>query len=473
VLSYISPRSPAVPSMTNSIGVRIQYYILGTVLVLPEGYPKSRSDGEKSMTFTDTVAGVSGAVLGYIAGNVKGAQRGYKAGKFLSRTKRMPPIPQKRKSTYGGGGARKKANWKAKPSGVRFSKKPTAVQSFRSLGSNASAVGRTAKGIKQMRRKTPKVSAAFRQKVEKALHGTMYGELERGNPARCTAIAANDSQQVFQDGILFTPLDFFDAADIMFDLKTPALVPLLATSNFTNGYIRKDVVVDSYATFEMKNFSQRTYTVNMFNCAPKTLPLSGSATSLDPLTAWIFGLTQAFNNGTNPGNNLVTQLFMDPRHNPEFATYWKPEVTTVVLQPGQSHTFTVLGPKGIEIDYTKHFIIPASGVPSVILPYAKFSRGVFFTYHMDIVSSSLAGIGRYLSTGAGTGGLGYEKRVHFKMRVPDDAGFKYPAAFVVGAPQQLNLRLPARIKVYFPTGAAGVAQDVLEDNPIAVIDPLD
>jgi hypothetical protein len=342
---------------------------------------------------------------------------------------------------------------------------------FRSAKSNAAFVGKAVGGRKQVRHKRAKVSPAFKRKVNEALHGTLYGEYEKGNTTRLPSITSNDSQQVFQDGMLFTPLDFFDAADVMFDGKTPALDPLLSTSNWTKGYIRKDYVVDSYVTFEFKNFSQRTYTINMYNCAPKTKPSQDVANSLLPTLAWVNGLSEAYDQGTNPTNNLYTQLFKDPRTDPTFTKYWSAEVSTIVLTPGQSHMFTVLGPKQMEIDYSKQFVIPASGIPSFICPFEKWSRGVFFTYYLDIVETSLLGVGRYISSGTGPGGVGYEKRTHYKLRVPDDAGFKYPA--LPTGNQQLTNRTAARIKTYFPNGIAGVVSDILEANPIAALDPID
>lgn len=447
------------------------------------------------MTFEDEVAGVSGAVLGYIHNNVQGAYTGYQVGKKLSQLKANMGVAGKRQnpfetppstvrgrrdsvaSTVSMGRASSRARSRSSVrSGVKRSVRFTVAKkggNWRSLKSDAAFVAKKQKGFKQVRHKRAKVSPAFRRKVNDALHGTFYGEYEKGIPARMPSITANDSQQVFQDGLLFQPLDFFDAADVMFDGKAPADVPVLSTSKWTNGYIRKDYVVDSYATFEMKNFSQRTYTISMFNCAPKTKPQADLTVSMNPVLSWDLGLLEAYNQGTNPTNNLKTQLFKDPRHDPTFNKYWKAEVSTIVLGPGQSHMFHVPGPKGIEIDYSKQFVIPATGIPSAIMPYDKWTRGVFFVYYLDLVETALLGVGRYVSGGVGPGGLGYEKRLTMKMRVPDDAGFKYPATHVAGASQQLNYRLPARIKTYFPNGIGGAISDVLEENPISVIDPVD
>lgn len=433
------------------------------------------------MTFYESLGALSGGTLGYIVAGRRGLKYGSNYGRLKASekfTNRMVPIPnaRKRKNSVSAGNKRRVSNVKKrkfthKASIIKNRSTRSGVDGYRGLGGNPDAVYKKRnRAVKQVRRSTPKVSRQFKAKVTKALMGTVYGEYTKSSVAKLGPLAAADTQNTFNAGYVFQPIDFLDAADILFDQGVPIFTPTLATVKWTNSFARKDVVVDTFASYEMKNFSQRSYTIKMYNCAPKGV-IQNEITS-DALDQWKQGLSMANSNGCNPQNNTFNELFLDPRQNAEFNAHWSSEVTEIVLSPGATYTFRVPGPKGIEIDFTKLITLPVVGV-AVILPYSKFTRSVFFVYYPDIVTTTLSGVGRYPSTGAGTGGLGYERKVMYKIRCPSDAGFKYPAAPPAGSSQQLNLRIPVRVNKYFGSGVAGQVQDVFEENPITQVDPID
>jgi hypothetical protein len=67
-----------------------------------------------------------------------------------------------------------------------------------------------------------------------------------------------------------------------------------------------------------------------------------------------------------------------------------------------------------------------------------------------------------------------EKKLFYSIACPESAGFQYPAAFPPNTSQQLTNKLPCKVIKIFPwAGAVGSTEDILEDNPIAIVNPVD
>lgn len=419
--------------------------------------------------------GVSGAALGYILGGIKGARKlgafGYRQGERRS----MAPVTRKRRNVQTNATTkRRKLKHKVAALGVKKKRvRGSASGGYRSVGSNASVVvHKRKKSVLLKKVRSTKVSKAFRKKVQVALADHLYGTYLKVDPFRLTAWATTDTQQTMDMGIVFSPLDFINAADVLFNRATPALSPTAASLTWTNSYIRKDYIMNSWISYEIKNMSQRTYTVKMYVCKPKVKVPTNTGTGLNsPLGDWASGLAMAAGAGTNPQNNNQNTLYSDPRDAPEFRQFWAADVETVVLQPGQTHTFFVQGPSEMSVDWTKYYYNPNPN-PTFLAPWGPFSRGVFFVYYPDLLVTSLAGVGRYTSGGTGIGGLVCERKYKFKVQCPESAGFVYTAT-TAGTQQQLTNRLPTRIIKVFSAGVAGATQDVLEENPLQEIDPVD
>lgn len=440
------------------------------------------------MTYSQYIGPIAGATLGYITAGTKGAITGFKLGQKHS----MAPIPRRntrsqhvvskrtlrRKSSVASARSADFSMYSNRPSS-NYSSAARAPRvpnpgGFTKRG-NASQLKRiTSRKVIIKKRRPVKVSSKFRKKVKKAMEAeSLYGKYLKVGYGRITPPTLADQQTVFDDGYLFSPLSFVDAADVLFNGRVAIETPTYAGIEWDNVYARKDTIVNSYATYEIKNMSQRTYTLKMFVCSPKHVPTEQSPN--DPVADWATGLILAQNFGTNPANNDRFTLYSDPRDAPQFNQFWKCDFTKVVLAPGESFNHTVQGPNDMVVDWSKLVLKNIAAAPNWLASYAKFSRSVFFVANTDLLVTSLAATARYPSTGGSVGGLVFERKVHMSLKCPESSGFKFPAgAYPAGTVKQLDAKLPTKvIKVFYTLGAVGVTQDVLEENPITIFDPTD
>lgn len=429
------------------------------------------------VTLREVTGTASGAALGFIHNNVRGAIKGAVAGyKVAQNINSMAPVPvtKKRKIEYISGGKRERANRHIayNPTGNRGN------NSYRKVGSNASAVAvsKKVKGVKPKKKKAVVVSRKFAKKVQKALEkDDLKGKYLKVTYARLAPPASALSQSILDFANVFAPIEFVDAADIMFNDGVALENPTFADLDWENVWARKDHVLTSSMQLEMKNMSQRTYTLKVYVAQPRGTPTDAALN--DAVADWASGLIVAQANGGNPLGNASSTLYSVPTDAPQFNQFWKVECETIILQPGQSHTYRLMGPQDFVIDYSKLRIKNVAAAPNWLVPFAKFSRNVFVVGHCDLVTSTLASSGRFPSGGAGTGGVVFEKRMFYKLKCPDSAGFQYAAgAYPAGQAQQLDQKVPSKCIAFFPLGAAGTTQDVLEENPAvagAGFDPVD
>jgi len=419
----------------------------------------------------------SGAALGYIHGGTRGAIKGGMAGYKLSKNTRKDMAPVKRKRTFTQSFVaptrRRQAIKTAAVTGANRSSSGWGG-SYRKVGSNASAVlTRKKKGVAFKKRKRVIVSKKFERKVKQALEKEdLQGKYLKVTYARMSPPGSQTTQSVIDFANVFAPIEYADAADILFNDRVPVENPTTATLNWDNYAVRKDTVINSSMQLEMKNMSQRTYTLKIYVAQPKQNPTDIAPN--DAVADWASGLVVATGIGTNPLSNGHTTLYSAPTDCPQFNQFWKCQCETVVLQPGQSHTYKLQGPNDYVLDYNKLIMKNVVGGTTWMLPYAKFTRNVFIAGYCDLVTSTLAGSGRFPSGGAGVGGVVFEKRMFYKLKVPPSAGFQYPAgAFPPGTTQQLDQKLPTKVIQFFPLGAVGTAEDVLEENPLSSLNPID
>lgn len=447
------------------------------------------------------VGAVAGGTLGYITGGIRGAKRGSEAGYFFAKKKEMPPI-RRQKTTHRGSRTksagtgftpRRVTNPFITPTSRRSSVSTVSSASnrsrsmgnyvrdsgrggaYRNLGSNASVVKTSGRRVSIKRKRKPKVSKVFKRKVMAALDDHIYGKYLKVSTGNFQPPTGRNLQNTLNFGNLFTPQDIAYSADILFDDAPRKEFPVMADFKWSNKYIRKDYVVNSFSKFEFKNCGQRTYHLFMFECEPK-----GKPTNAAPDNAyddWAQGLVNAVAQGTNPETNTLNTLYSLPTDSPQFNQFWKCKKTSIVLGPGESHTFYVQGPNQYCLDYSKLVQTPVGTTPAnaFFQSYAKFSRSVFFVNYMDLVTTSTLSNGRLLSGPAGYvgGGLVYEWSTKYVLQCPVSAGFKYPAAFAAGTQQQLDLKKPTKVIAHYTTDALGVVEDVLESNPLSQINPID
>lgn len=432
----------------------------------------------------ELAAAAAGGALGFIHGNTRGARVGVRVARKLY-NERMAPISNKRKrntSWLSYLNKRKRVRTVSSDAGTKR-RGVTAVVSKRSIGrsgggpyrtsgSNASFVGaKRGKKVSHKRHGRVIVSKKFKKRVRAALDTELRGKYLKVTYHRVTP-PANTRQSVLDFGMEFTPLDYLDASDVLFNRATAIENPTPGTITWQSPVIRKDHILNSWASYECKNMSQRTYTVIMYNCKPKSNP--NAEQSNDGVADWISGLFIAGGNGTNPEGNTYETLYSDPRDSQLFNQFWKCEQTKIVLQPGQTHTFFVQGPNDMTLDYTKLYSKFIATPQAWFQGYGTFSRNVFFVCYPDLVGTSIATAGRFPSGGTATGGLVIEKKRKISMACPENAGFRYPAGTLAGVDQQLDNKLPTRIIKIFPQNfTPGVIQDVLEENPLTILDPVD
>lgn len=345
---------------------------------------------------------------------------------------------------------------------------PTGV--YRGVGSNPSFLRvKRKRGVAMKKLGKMKVSREFKKKVRVAMDDNVSGRYLKVQYAHFPPSGTLNTQQTPNFGAFFTPTYYANASSILFNGNTAGAVefPAITDVNWNDPISRKDHILNSYVSFEMKNMSQRTYTVKMYVCAPKT-----KIDSNDAYGDWQRGLESMNNYGTNPLNNTPQTLYADPRHVPQFNNLWKTEVTTCVLTPGETNTFFVQGPSDYTIDYTKMWQ-KNSSLLQLPYPWAKFSRHIFFVYYPDILTTTLATPGRYPSTGTGGGGLAIEYKQLFKISCPVTAGFVYPASTAAGVNQSLDRIEPVKVIKIFSIAQSGTTQDVNEENPVSVFDPVD
>lgn len=429
------------------------------------------------VTIRELAGGLSGGALGYITHGARGAIKGASAGYALARNKR--------KAEDDMAGNRKYVKTKHPYTKVnKLSKKYSLHRArnisgggphpYNKVGSNASAVKlKRKKGVEIKKRKRVRVSKLFEKKVKQALEAEdIEGTYLKVTYARMAAPASDTSQSVIDFANAFGPMEFVDAADVLFNDQVPVEAPTFPNNDWSNNWIRKDTVINSTMQLEMKNMSQRTYTLKIYTCQPKVVPTDAAPN--DALADWSSGMIMSTAFGANPQSNSPSTLYCIPTDAPQFNRFWKAQCETVVLQPGQSHTYFLQGPNDYVLDYKKLQMKNIAAAPNWLIPYAKFTRNVFVVGHTDLVTSTLAGAGRFPSGGVGQGGIVFERRMFYKMKCPASAGFQYPTGvYPVGDTQQLDQKIPAKVIKFFPIGAAGTTEDVLEENPLSIINPAD
>lgn len=444
------------------------------------------------------IGGIAGGALGYIINNERGAITGYEVGRRLTRNSRNMATHRRRRSsiqltpssstplrrmsigsfTTPTGSRRRLSfasshtstvnNLRAAPPGITTGGTGGA-SGWRNIKSNVSALKvRRKKGISKKKKKL-KISRKLRRKVKNIMTGMLHGRYTRVTFRRAAPPNSNE-QQVMPFGTILRPLDVAEAAAVLFNGATPQDTPV--STNWNANTLRIDHVINSYCEINVKNMSQRTYYVKFFNCKSR----GGNPTDVAPndaLADWTQGLIAENLSGVNPLANTPQTLYSDPRDSGTFRQMWNPEVHQLIMSPGQSHTFFVQGPNEEDINYDKLLQKNPSSGANWLQFYTKSSRSCFLVWYEDLVTSSLATVGRYASGTVGQGGMVAELKHVFRLKVPESAGFQYPAVYTGSANQQLTYVKPTRAIFISGSALAGTPEDVLEDNPISVINPAD
>nr|WAE42697.1 MAG: capsid protein [Cressdnaviricota sp.] len=290
-------------------------------------------------------------------------------------------------------------------------------------------------------------------------------------PSQCNASSTNNA------GVLFDPAYFQNAAAVMWNGVTnvqskPAVLTSSATQNaFTTEALRLEVI-NSYATQVYRNITQRTYELKIYTCAPRSLQVNNNAGvlatvsyGLNPLYAWNTELNSLSTSGAagtagiqgqNVNQITSSQLHTSPKMCPGWNKSWKADITTVVLEPGQTYTHRIQGPQNYHMNYAKFY----DG--GMFVNQQKCCRYVMAIITTDVVAN-VAGTYFGRAGDVATNNIVVETTVHTKMAIPPNAG-GFPNS-VANSTTVLNLVKDAFYVKDWTYVFAGTVNRFDEENP--------
>lgn len=393
----------------------------------------------------DYAGRVSAATIGYIVGNVPGAISGYYLGKKVTQNNRnMAPIKKRKRS-----GSTPYVTTKKRLLVKRRYSAPVYKPNM-----EASKV----RGApKRPRRKSVKVTSSFKRKVQKVLDSyKIKGNWMEIQTGLRRFVNSDDNIQISTElGDNFSYPLVLDAASVLWNGKTPTLDK--AVTNAKNFPVRttKIYVEDAYTVYTFRNNSRRTYHMKIFSCKSKDLTLSVTA-----LGAWVNTMAaEAVVDGSNVALNTPSTLYADPRYYPNWNALWSAQVTTVVLEPGQSYVYRLQGPQ------KKLFDFPKYQQAGYVATGQKDFRNCFFTCYPDLVTTNTGSAGRYIDNDPGediSSGIVYETKRVYKLCMPEQTGMDNPANIVN------NMRKYTTGIQNWTLGQTGTVRRIDDENPVVI-----
>lgn len=299
----------------------------------------------------------------------------------------------------------------------------------------------------------------------------------------------------------FTPLKILNAASVLFNQKTPARDPTVVTGNFslsttvasgapnvgsttfpTTGPLTVRVI-NSYAVWRMKNVTQRTVIVKVYNCVPKLKfcqsgPLSvlyGTNENVDSSTVRRMMTGTPIPAGGTQSTAIITHPMFEPKMLPAFNQAYKYSCTVMVIKPGEECTHSIQGPKNYTLDYAK---FSAQGDDEVGSFYKDTTVATMCSVELDstvVASATNANGGPYSNETASltalmTNFVSIEVDEVYKLTCPKNGGF-ITQNLAAGGVQTLNLKADRIIMANFnlATSEAQTYSMFNEENPGAGI----
>jgi len=301
----------------------------------------------------------------------------------------------------------------------------------------------------------------------------------------------------------FTPTKFLNAASILFNGKAmPDSTTVLNTDNMLLNVDDQGAIIqaprkyklhinDSRVTLAFKNCAARVMIVDFYVCTMKmrtgtvdglkglTEPIvedsfqSGSFTSLPPFKA------RTSNDKEEVINYTLTSHSFDPAMLPTFRARYKYEKLTLTIQPGETMTKTIQGPKNYDLDYSKIIGIgnnaPDSDFnykPTTVVCFASVrpdqqfcSAGINASDTLSGSVQAVKGILNLISCP-----ISITQEQYYDMSMPESTGFQYQATTTPGQHQTLNSRFSQK-RIYINDRRIAVDQakmsypSVNEENP--------
>lgn len=434
----------------------------------------------------EILAGASGGVLGYIFNGVRGAKAGYKlargAAKLTKSISNMPRGNESRRRSYSSSGTPTPLRRMAQlmtPNSSRFrlfarrASRGNLRHVPKSFGvSNAFGSDQPIKKVKRkgkatnVKKKKAHVSRALRNTIKDVVAAKdPIGEYKSYDINFAYPVV--DNTQTLSDlqrglshdgsaGGCFTPTEILHYASVMWNGKTDSAVRTRTDTGNMNPKATKINVINSWNKFTIKNNTQNKYEVKIYEFEPKAAGIEY------PQTVWNDNLNQLAAAGvTNSWTSVSVKS--KPNRLKMVADRFKIKEVSLTLEPGMIYIHTVQGPKDWVCDLAKYW-----KTDSAQMNYSRHSVFPVMVYYPQIQGTASGGAGRYTDISANTAyGFIVENEVFYKLSMPEQAGFVYPASTAAGVYQLLTNRID---KMYHKSwlvsqGGLGAAIQIDDENP--------
>lgn len=316
----------------------------------------------------------------------------------------------------------------------------------------------------------PKLSPKFVKKVKKALESKMIKGTYETTSLGSVNPLYNGRQTPYNlslgtSTLMFDPLRVLAYASTLWNKKAAVEAPTL-TGCFSNANA-KIHVINSYCKYHFKNNLRRTVELDIYDCMYK----NNVAETLGhyPAQYWDACITDDITNGVTVsgcngylgvGATNATQWGATPGTTSDFSKFFKYTLRKIVLEPGQTFTHSVQGPKYTDYDYAKFWDT------TVFQNCQKgLSQALMVVVRQDLVGTIANSVGRMSSvvSAAPNGGnlVCVEREDHYVLGMPEQVGFEYPVATTAGIAQPLHFRRHVYCQNNWvqgtePTGAASI-----------------
>lgn len=412
------------------------------------------------------IAQISGATLGYITGDVRGAVAGYKAAgaaydywhtpKNLPKNS-MPPVTptnrrgstssshsSRRMSIDSGWPRRRVASTPASshvrtPRRVLFGRRKVA---FRSGGTTVaqSAVKVTGTVAKTGKKRKVKVSKMLRKKIKAVLATkgptgfvmeTIPRQVMYVNDNAQTIFRASDLQCNSKYNWGFTPTHFYQHAAVLWAKQSwPAYRQDNRDLGLMNQYSpnTRIEVVNSYYVVKLKNNSGRVITVKLWDFQPKSVWENAANADINTFVTNELVRTQ-YNTSSDANNQRGAE---NPTSMNQYAIGFRPNMLTSVralfkmqetiinLEPGKEYYHKVQGPQNFMLNFQKFY---QDG--NLYNPIQKFCKATLIALYTDLAVDTLG-----LQSGRWTEmspeqpyGVACETEYYTKLKCPDQTGW--------------------------------------------------
>lgn len=451
----------------------------------------------------NALGSIAASTLGFITGNTKGAKLAYNAFQTYHNTNK------KRKIMANGSRSRSRGRTghptppatgrRGRSRSMSRSSSHSLVSSMRSnpfsvrnkvmnvRSGDAKQGGHTISGkrVTKLKKKDKhvRISRQFKKKVDAALIKSSpsgyYQEryYNKFKPADFQQVIADLGGGTFNGefgragGTLFffDPTRVLDAASVLFNNKTPVGTNKLNSdaNNFDIENFNCDVV-RQWVEINIKNNSARNIEVKLWTWELKSPQLGSIDFGVEWINSFVSEVGVPLQDGKiNQLNITPSVLGSSPALSPAMRNRFNIEEKIILLEPGKYFKHTVQGPRK-KYEYPK-FAQTAAGFVNA----QKGIKGVCMGISVDNTSTTLFGAGNAgrVTDITATDGFGIltETIYNYVIKVPDQAGFTYPAAFAGSTMQTLKQKRigPYAIKIWNDPGAAavGTVTEIPDENP--------